>query len=201
MAKRGVPTGRCTVCAHPERARIDWLLASGQSVRAVAAQFGLGYDAIWRHGRNHISEQFKRSVKLSAELSEEELRKQLARDGVSVLQQSNAIFAGLYSRYVLALEAGDDHRVSIISKELHSNMRLRAQLNHELAPSGSSSVTINNVVFSPGWLEDFGRELIAIGNDFPEVRPRLLAMLRRRMGAEPEAQPEKVRVLEDHSHA
>ena len=62
-------------------------------------------------------------------------------------------------------------------------------------------MTINNVVFSPGWLEDFGRELIAIGNDFPEVRPRLLAMLRRRMGAEPEAQPEKVRVLEDHSHA
>jgi hypothetical protein len=45
----------CTVCALPTAGAIAELLRSGRSARAVAAEFGLSYDAVTRHARNHVA--------------------------------------------------------------------------------------------------------------------------------------------------
>ena len=42
----------CTVCSHPQRAEIERAVLDGQSMRAVARQFGLGRDSVARHSRN-----------------------------------------------------------------------------------------------------------------------------------------------------
>jgi hypothetical protein len=43
----------CSVCTHSSITAIDALLADGRSARAVARDFGLSYDAVVRHARNH----------------------------------------------------------------------------------------------------------------------------------------------------
>jgi hypothetical protein len=45
----------CTVCALPTAGAIAELLRSGRSARALAREFGISYDALTRHARNHVS--------------------------------------------------------------------------------------------------------------------------------------------------
>jgi transposase-like protein len=50
------PSGSCTVCASPDREAIDRSLATkSASLRALARQFGLSKDAIYRHGQHSVS--------------------------------------------------------------------------------------------------------------------------------------------------
>lgn len=52
MGKPGRP---CICCSHPERARIDLMLASGIGRDTIAAQFGINEHAVMRHGKAHLS--------------------------------------------------------------------------------------------------------------------------------------------------
>ena len=45
----------CTVCALPLAGAINELLLAGRSARAVAGEFGVSYDALTRHARNHLA--------------------------------------------------------------------------------------------------------------------------------------------------
>jgi hypothetical protein len=45
----------CTVCTRPDRAGIDAKLAAGESVRDVAALFGLSHSAVGRHRVRHLA--------------------------------------------------------------------------------------------------------------------------------------------------
>ena len=49
--EKGRPTGRCTVCGHPERTRIELLLAGGAGQKSVGDKFGLSKDSL----KNNIS--------------------------------------------------------------------------------------------------------------------------------------------------
>ena len=39
----------CTICRHKEREQIESALAQGQSLRNIASQFDVGYQAVNRH--------------------------------------------------------------------------------------------------------------------------------------------------------
>ena len=59
----------------------------GEGRRALAQKFGVSADALWRHSKNHISEEYRRAVKIGPFESEESLRKLLAETGASVLDR------------------------------------------------------------------------------------------------------------------
>jgi hypothetical protein len=92
--KRGRQSGFCKTCNHVERGRIDWLIASGATRRAIAEKFGLQYDGVQRHARNHISAEYIKTVKVGPFGSEAELRKLTAENSTSVAQN----LASLYGR-------------------------------------------------------------------------------------------------------
>lgn len=45
---------KCTVCQHPEIAKINEALATGGSYRGLARQFNLSRSAVDRHAKNHL---------------------------------------------------------------------------------------------------------------------------------------------------
>lgn len=49
-----VPTGRCGICRHPERARLDSLILAGTKLVEVARQAGVGQGVVGTHMRKHI---------------------------------------------------------------------------------------------------------------------------------------------------
>src|SRR5262245_11844860 len=104
---------QCTICCHPERGRIDYLLVCsarnhGEGRRALAQKFDVSADALWRHGKNHISDEYRAAVKIGPFESEDALRKLVAETGASVLDRYNSVYSGHLSRWLIALESGND---------------------------------------------------------------------------------------------
>jgi len=53
--EKGCRTGRCQGCNHPERVRIERLLAAGASITGTARKFAIDHHALRRHWINHVS--------------------------------------------------------------------------------------------------------------------------------------------------
>src|SRR5215472_544917 len=66
---------QCTICQHPERSRINYLVASGTSQRAVAKMFGVAQQYISRHFASHVTDRYKAMVSASYNASYEKLLK------------------------------------------------------------------------------------------------------------------------------
>jgi hypothetical protein len=53
--RKGGGPGTCQVCNHRDRDLIDLKLATGQSLRSLAAEIGIHYDSIRRHANAHLT--------------------------------------------------------------------------------------------------------------------------------------------------
>jgi hypothetical protein len=157
---KGVRTPRrlkgraCQVCRHPERGRIDYLLVvslgtHGAGRRVLAAKFGVSRDSLARHGMNHISEEYRRSVRIGPFESEDHLRKLCAEAGTSVLERFNAIYSGLSNRWLAAFEIGNDDTLCRLSGQMQANLAMQARLTKELLPPGAHTEIQNNFYLSP----------------------------------------------------
>jgi hypothetical protein len=160
---------KCTICAHDQRGRLDYLLVTtggshGGGRRALAQKFGVSPDALWRHAKNHISEEYRTAVKVGPFESEEALRKLLAETGASVLDRYNAIYNGHLSRWLLALEAGNDEVMIRHGNVMAALLAKVGVLTREMLPPGAHQ----NIQTS-----------IYLSSDFYAFQRRALGVLRR----------------------
>jgi len=166
------------VCRLAERPRIDYLLALGSTVKAVARQFNVGHDACTRHFANHVTDDFKRQVRLGPYDSEERLRALCADGGVSVLETLKAIYAPLAARYMAAFEAGADQVMIGLASRMQANLMDQARLTRELMPHPSNVSLTQNIVMTPGWFEGFSGRMVEFARRHPEIREDLMRVLR-----------------------
>jgi transposase-like protein len=159
----------CLVCQHAERQRIDYLVARGETVSAVARKFKVSPWSLHRHAANHISPEFRNVVQASPLESLESLQKLACESGASVVDNLQAIYSGLSNRWLSAFEAADDHRLSVLTSKLHQNLELRTRISKELLPAGSTYNVQNNFLLS-----DAG-QLLRILQPFPEARAAIVA--------------------------
>ena len=54
---------KCSICLHPERGRIDFLVCSGAGVQPTAKKFGVSYDSLRNHVAKHISQTYRDAVR------------------------------------------------------------------------------------------------------------------------------------------
>ena len=199
-AQRG-HSGGCTVCAHPERVRLEILLASGAGQSAVGRKYGLSADAVHRHWRNHVTAERKANLILGP-VQRAELAARVCEETGSVLDHLKAIRAGLYQQYNAAIEAGDRNSGALLAGKLHENLRTVARITGEL--TSSPLVQINNSQTNVIALLDsrefatFQATLIRVLNRFPAARDAVVAEFEalEKQGA---AAPLPVPVLE-HEH-
>jgi hypothetical protein len=172
------PNGKCGACRHPERGRLDYLLATGASHPALAKKFGLTKDSVWRHNKAHVSDDYRRSVKIGPFESEDHLRKLCAEAEVSVLDRLNAIYSGLSARWLVAFEAGDDAGLGMLSGRMMDNLTLQARLTKELLPPGAHGpLTTNNFYLSSEYLTVMRVAEVTL-RPFPEARDAFVRGLR-----------------------
>src|SRR5579871_4543343 len=143
-SRRGGKTG-CTICQNPQRARLDFLAASGAPIAQLAKRFGVSHWALGRHYKKHCTDEFKKSVLLGPFKSEGELRRLCAESGASVLDSLKAVYSALASRYLTNFEAGADDKVALLAARLHQNLELQAKLTRELMPAAT---TVTNNFFA-----------------------------------------------------
>ena len=77
--EKGSRTGRCRGCNHPERVRIERLLAAGASIKGAARKFAIDHHALRRHWINHVSAEARAAYIAGAGATKDQLLK--AMDG------------------------------------------------------------------------------------------------------------------------
>jgi hypothetical protein len=164
---------RCTVCQHPERGRIDYLLCvaegnHGSGRRALGEKYGLSQHAIWRHGKAHISEEYRKAARVGPFQSEEELRRLVAESGASALDRFNALYNGHLSRWLHALEIGDDDAMTRHGALMGQLLAKIGVITKELTPSSTHTSITNNLTLSPDYYV-FQQRAAAVLRRFPEV--------------------------------
>jgi hypothetical protein len=164
---------QCTICAHPERGRIDYLLVTnggshGGGRRALAQKFSVSADALWRHAKNHISEEYRTAVKVGPFESEEALRKLLAETGASVLDRYNAIYSGHLARWLSALEAGNDEVMIRHGSVMAALLSKVGVLTRELLPPAAHQ-TIQQNFYMTADFYNFQRRALTVLRRHPEA--------------------------------
>ena len=129
-ALKGKPSGKCVVCAHPERVRIELLLAGGAGQKAIGRKFGMSKDCVHRHWHGHVTEQRRASLILGP-VPRQALAAQVCEENTSGLDNLRIVRAGLWNQYDCALEAGDRIAVAIFpaSSTTTCRSRRRSQAN------------------------------------------------------------------------
>jgi len=178
-AKRATQMKRreCLTCVHPERARVDYLIAKGESIAAICKKFSLSKPSVYRHAREHISDQFRSVVKSSPLESLESLQKLAAEAGSSVVDNLVAIYGGLSNRWLQAFESGDDVKLGALTSKMQQNLELRARISREVLPSGSTFNQTNNFLLS-----DAG-QLLKVLAPFPEARKAIVDFYNQKSAA------------------
>jgi hypothetical protein len=178
-AKRAAQMKRrdCLTCVNPERARIDFLIVRGESIAAIAKKFSLSKPSVYRHAREHISDEYRSVVTRSPLESLESLQKLACDSGESVLDNLSALYGAYSSRFLTAFEAGDDFRVSKLGIRMENILEMRARISRELLPSGSTFNQYNN-----NFLLSDASQLLKILAPYPEARSAIVSYYQQRSG-------------------
>jgi hypothetical protein len=172
--------GRCAVCKHPDRAKIEGLRAGGASLRALAERFGLtGKDAVHYHFKHCVSPERRASLMIGP-AQWESLSNQAAQESRSLLERMNVATSILFKRFVACAEAGADFPLIGIAGKLQRLFKDYATLTGQLREiSTSINITQNtvNLIASPQFVA-LQSGLIAIAREHPEAKPAIITLLR-----------------------
>lgn len=172
------PSGRCAVCRHQERYRIELLLAGGASKRAVAERFQVHPDAAWRHWTHHVAIERKAQI-IAGPLKLSELAERANAEGLSLLDYLAAIRATLLSQFQAAAEAGDRFATAALSGRLLEVLREIGRLTGELGKvAGVSIHNHNTLVLNSPIFADVQVTLIRALQPYPEARAAVVGALR-----------------------
>lgn len=180
---RGRPPGHCKVCQHPERARIELLIAGGAGYSAVGRKFGFKHsDPLHRHWRRHVSEERKVALRLGP-VQSTALAARVAEESESVLDQHRAVRAGLWQAYATAVEAGDALNVASLAGKLTDSINATAKITGELSQSPLvQHNTLINIAAAPEFAR-FQADLIRALARFPDAARAVAAEFARIDGA------------------
>ena len=179
--KSGRPAGkwrqvgrRCAVCRHEQRGRIDFLLvtadgSNGSGRRVLAKKFGVTEGSIYRHGREHISAEYRAAVLAGPFRSEEDLRQLAAEEG-------SAIFNAHRGRWLRALEIGDDDGMVKHARAMDSMLWRIGQLTREFVQPGHTAIQ-QNIFLTPDYY-NFERRALRVLRRHPEALQDWLAEFR-----------------------
>jgi hypothetical protein len=174
--EKGSRTGRCRGCNHPERVRIERLLAAGASIKGAARKFAIDHHALRRHWINHVSADARAAYIAGAGVAKDQLEEVVADESLALIDHYRIVRGGLYKGFGAASEIGDGNALALLAGRLHENLRDCARLTGELQQGPLLSVQ-NNVSVGP----DYARAIAVIVSavaPYPEARAAVIAALR-----------------------
>ncbi len=114
----------CTICNHAERSKLDECLVSGQSLRNIAKQFGVGHSALHRH-RDHIPKALT-AAKQASEVA----------DATTLLDRVERLVSRCETICEKAMAEGEWTPAVSATRELRGCLELIGKLSGELKQPG-----------------------------------------------------------------
>lgn len=165
---------QCLTCQHPERGRIDYLIASGASMRSVGEQFGLDVQRLSSHYKKHVSERFKQLCAAQHLSSFEDMLKSATEANIEAVELCNLLIKGHMQRWAANLESGSDTLMNLHAGKALQSLELRSRITLELQPE-ARNLTVNNYLIRDA------ASLVAVLRDNPDAVARVEEWYRNRM--------------------
>jgi hypothetical protein len=174
--KKGEMSGRCSVCRHPDRYRIELALAAGVAVRPLGRKYGLPFRSINRHYLVHVPDERKAQL-IGGPVKLHELAERAAEEGLGLLEYLGMIRSALFTQFYAATESGDRNGAATVSGRLLETIRITAQLSGEMVKPGAT-ITNNTLVMASPLMADLQAMLIQRLKPYPDAAKAVLAGLR-----------------------
>jgi hypothetical protein len=136
----------CLVCGHKDRVRIEASRVAGVSLDSLSKKFGPSRDSIFRHCRDHLTEDQRAQYILTAPLKD--LAKAAADEGISLIEYFAIIRAALLQQFQLAVSCNDKNGTAILAGRLTEVLNAMGRLTGEILNASSvTNITTNNFAF------------------------------------------------------
>lgn len=176
--RKGEMSGRCSICNHQSRYRIELALVGGASREAVGKRFNVSSDAAGRHLRNHVSAE-RRAELVAGPMRPVELAQRAADEGMSLLDYASIVRQTLMARFLAASEVNDRNGTALLAARLLECLRLIAQLSGELSRAGATVTNNNLLILNSPLMSDLQSMLIERLTPWPEASKAVIEGLRQ----------------------
>jgi hypothetical protein len=159
--------------------RASSFCASAAYLDALAREFGVSRDSVFRHFRAHVSDR-RRAELLAGPARVHDLANAAAAESKSLLEYLGITRGVLFNQFLAAAEAGDRNGVANIASRLLDSLRELGRLTGELRTLSGISITNNsvvNVIAAPEFLA-LQEGLLNIARAIPESRAPIVELLR-----------------------
>ncbi|QKC84388.1 hypothetical protein [Mesorhizobium sp. NZP2077] len=202
-SKAILKTSRCQICKHPERMRIEMLRLAGMSLDSIAEKFALGSggrDAVWRHCREHVSEDEK--AMMLADVPLQEAAERAAAEGISLLDYLALIRSALLQQVRLAAATNDRHGLAAVSGKALLCLRQIGEITGQLKGFGPRTIhnTQINFMASPAFAL-VQAALIKALQPHPEAMAAVVAALQDLEASTPMPAPDTLTLPPEGYHA
>ena len=137
------PSRPCTVCTHPDRALIEAANIAGCSVSVLADKYSVSTDSIYRHMRNHVTEEQRAAY--VADVPIRELAAKAAEHGGALLDYYQIVRATLFRQFQTVAAHNDVQAVNNTSRALLEVLREIGKLTGEMLNAAPvTNITTNN---------------------------------------------------------
>lgn len=151
----------CAVCTHKNIKKINEQLIAGESCRRIASQYGLHYQAVTRHKKNHLPEALLEGHKAEAVTHADTLLMDLQGTKETALWFLNE-----------AKEAKDLKAAASLISSACRVIELLAEIRGQLDRKAEI-----NIILNPEYIQ-FKQNILSVVNSCPECKKRLLEALK-----------------------
>lgn len=171
----------CKVCAHPERIRIEALQIAGTSLDTLAERFELSRDSIWRHCRNHVSEE-KRASYIAGPARIAELAEVAAEENRGLIEYLSILRSLLFGQLDTLATEGNAYGVALLSGRVLEVLREIGKTTGEINTlAGSTVINVTNnhmTILNSAPFADLQAGLLKICGRHPDIRGDVVTLFR-----------------------
>lgn len=171
----------CKVCSHPERIRIEALQIAGTSLDTLAERFDLSRDSIWRHCKNHVSDQTKASY-IAGPARIAELAEIATEENRGLIEYLTILRSLLFGQLDTLAKEGNAYGVALLSGRVMEVLREIGKTTGEInSLAGSTVINVTNnhlTILNSAPFADLQTGLLKLCNRYPDVRSDIVALFK-----------------------
>jgi hypothetical protein len=173
--------GRCQICHHPERQRIEMAHVSGRSIDDIGPEFGVHRDAVWRHMTKHVTQETKVRY-LCGPIKLGELANLAADEHRSVIEYLAILRSILFGQLDRSAQQNKAAEVAHLGHRTLDVLREIGRLTGELSSFASQNISfINNqtTILNSPIVTELQTELLETLAPYDDARRAVIAMFVR----------------------
>ena len=172
---------KCQVCLHKDRARIELARVAGRGLDAVAKEFGIHRDSLFRHMRKHVTSATKLNY-LAGAVKIDELTNLAASENKSVIEYLSILRSILFGQLDRSAQLNRPFEVEKLGGRALDVLREIGHITGQLSAFTSQNISVTNntaIVMNSPVIAELQANLMTALAPFPDARKAVISLFLR----------------------